>query len=215
MSARRALQISVLTAFCAGAAWSADVAAVCATGPIVIQVDQLFQKTDSYTVTRTEFMPRGRPEYRGIGGSHGGTSSSRVTQRLHGEARASAPLSLTAQSVRGTASMTMEADNHIRHRTQSCSLKRMFAVTWTFEGTLSDRCALALTVVRDWTELPPARHTCNVDVFGRFSGTYPPITETWQVSLKAEHGAAVKREVGNFAIKDVSTLTVVRTAPAQ
>ncbi len=209
MVASKALQMFVLTALCAGRAWSADIAQSCQTGPIAIQIDQLFQKTDSYTVARTEWMPQGRPEYGRIRGSHGGLSTSRATRRLHGEARTIARLSLAGRAVKGAASMFMQADEHLKYASQSCSLKRTFNVAWTFEGTLSDQCTLELTVIREWSGGAYDR-PCTAGVPGLFGDVYPAIAESWQISLKAEPGASTKREVGNFAAKDISALTVIR-----
>ncbi|NOT39747.1 MAG: hypothetical protein HOP13_04570 [Alphaproteobacteria bacterium] len=109
--------------------------------------------------------------------------------------------------------MTMDADDHIRARSKSCINKRIFVVNWALRGVVSDQCTIDLTVVREWVEQPTKR-TCDLDVFGQFGGVYPPISETWQASLKTGHGASTKRETGNFSGKDISTLTVVRAAQA-
>ena len=200
----------IVAALCASRASAADVVPVgpptCASGPFAIQVDQLFEKRDSYTVGGREFVPFAR--------QWGGMRSITITQRTHGETQLIVPMTHAGPSASGSGVMTMEADDHIRARTKSCSNKRIFVVTWTLHGALSGQCTLDLTVTRDWTEQPTKRG-CTADVFGRFTGHYPPIRESWQASLKAEHGASTKREVGNFAAKDISTLTVIRIAPSQ
>lgn len=110
--------------------------------------------------------------------------------------------------------MTMEADEHVRARGRSsCSRNRVFSINWTFAGTLSAQCTIDLTVVRDWTETTSGR-TCPADPLGMF-GSYPPLRETWPVSVEAAHGAVAKREQGNFKAKDITTFTVLRANPAQ
>jgi hypothetical protein len=110
--------------------------------------------------------------------------------------------------------MKMDADDRIRSGSNSCSRKRVFAVNWTFDGTVSDQCAIDLTVVREWTELSSGA-TCSADVLSMYAGSFPAITETWQASVKAEHGAAARRELGNFRVKDLTTLTIIRTEHPQ
>lgn len=187
---------------------SADVlagASSCAGGPLAIQVDQLFEKHESYEIGRegtSSFSPRYSRR----------TLTTTVKRRSHGEARTVVPLSFDGSRVQGAGAMTMEADDHIRARTLSCSRKRTFAITWRFDGTVSAQCEVALTVVRDWTEQPVS--PCSADVFGMF-GIYPPISQSWPASVKIEHGAVTKREDGNFKAKDITTLTVLRANPAQ
>jgi hypothetical protein len=203
MTARKALQIFVLTALCASRALGADVAPTCQTGPLAIQIDQLFEKRESYDVGGRAYVPFAR--------QWGGIRSVTIIQRTHGQQQLIVPMAQEGLTLRGAGVMTMKADQHIRARTQSCIRTRIFVVNWTLQGAVSDQCTIELTIVRDWTEQttePP----CSVDLFGQFAGGYPPISETWQASLKAEHGASTKREVGNFAAKDFSTLTVIRTA---
>ncbi len=107
--------------------------------------------------------------------------------------------------------MTMEADDHIHARgSTSCSRKRVFSITWSFDGTISEQCKIDLSVARDWTE-QPAERACPADIFGMF-GIYPPFRETWPASIGSEHGAVAKRESTNFKAKDITTLTVVRGA---
>lgn len=172
----------------------------CPGGALAIQVDQLFERSESYEIGRegtSSFAPRYSRR----------TLMTTVTRRSHGEARTTVPLSIDGSRVQGVASMTMEADDRIRARTASCSRKRTFAIQWHLNGTISGQCDIHLTVVRDWTEQPLA--PCSADVIGMF-GIYPPFSQSWSASVKAEHGAVTKREDANFKAKDFTTLTVVR-----
>ncbi len=199
---RSLLMLATSALFASGAAWSADVA--CFSGPIAVQIDQDFEKRESYTAGGREYAPFAR--------QFGGVRSIRVSRRTHGQTRLIVPMTQESRLVRGAGVMTMEADDHIRARTQSCSHKRTFVVNWSLQGTVSDACTIDFTVVREWTE-QGTRRPCSADFFGTFAGVYPPIVETWQISVKAELGATAKREVGNFSAKDASTVTIVPAAP--
>jgi hypothetical protein len=178
-----ALRILTLAMLCAGVAQGADAPPACQTRPFALQIDQVFEKRESYTVGGEEFIP--------FAGRRGGMRFITITQRTHGEKRVIVPVIQAGRSVRGTGAMTMEADDHIRARTRSCIHKRVFVVNWTLHGVVSEQCTFD------------------------FAGSYPPISETWQTSLKAEHGASTKRELGNFKSKDITVLTLISTAPPQ
>lgn len=115
MSASNALRMFVLATTCASAAWSAEGPPACSPGAMSVQIDQLYQTSASVAIARTEMMPQGRPEYGPFRGAHGGMRTSRVTRRLHGEARAIVPLALAGRAVAGAASMVMQANEHVTH----------------------------------------------------------------------------------------------------
>lgn len=207
---RRVVGLMMAIALSSSDALAADVAPagapVCATGTLALQIDQLFEKHESYDFANRRFSPFS-PRY------SQGMRTTTVTRRTHGEARTIVPLALDGRRVHGTGVMTMEADDHIRTRGASCNRKRAFTVNWTFDGVISDQCSIDLTVVRDWTEQPQTRG-CEADVLGLF-GSYPQFSQTWPASVAVAHGAVVKRENGNFSSKDFTALTVVRTEQPQ